>query len=50
MKTISKIFTLLSVLMFMSSCGEDVIESGGMGVKMVGVIPSRRLIRQESQI
>lgn len=38
MKTISKIFTLLSVLMFMSSCGEDVIESGGMGVKMDGVV------------
>lgn len=31
MKTISKIFTLLSVLLFMSSCSEDVIEVGGMG-------------------
>ena len=38
MKNIKTIMAFLSAAVIMSSCGEDVVEVGGMGVKMDGVV------------
>ncbi len=38
MKNIKTIMAFLSAVVIMSSCGEDVVEVGGMGVKMDGVV------------